>query len=99
MKTVSLPDRNLTVQFTDDKEVYAALTKCLAGDALGRAWYCDNVAVVAVFDGKLRTLVHELYHVIGYVNVRIGEGEACFFSEANAWLIDYLFEQLREGLV
>ena len=99
MKTIELKDRELTLHFTTDKEVYKSLTKNDSGDSLGTAWYKDKVIVIGVYDGKLKTLVHELYHAMGFINIRLGEADSICFSEANAWLMEYLFDQLREELV
>ena len=93
----------IEVQFTLTKEAFLAATEALE-DAVdvewldGSAGMCRNaldghgVVLVGVFDWKVGTLVHELYHASLAIQEYLGimlDGEN---NEAGAYLIGYLTE-------
>lgn len=94
------------IWFTDDRKAYE--DKCHArlgggdwsGHGAGVTSYSHNRRrmVIGIFDGRLRTVVHELGHATFNVLDFIGQPVDAEHSEAYCYLQDHLFNQAYEWL-
>mgnify|MGYP006898480110 CR=1 FL=1 len=98
MKRISLPDKQIVIINENNKERFEKLTFEDTSVCAGICVRRDRTIYIGVFDKTKATLHHELFHCIDFINNILYEFEACKFSESNAYLSTYLFNELQKGL-
>lgn len=99
MKTIKLPEKRLSIIFESNKIKYSKITKQDINGVDGLCFYNGvNKIFVGVFNKKKAILCHELFHCIDFINKHLSEFDDGKFSESNAYLIAYLFEQFEREL-
>lgn len=98
---LTLEDKFITIYFFNNKEQYEKFTNLEINKYITGNAYCnydERIIAIGVFDSKLSTLTHELYHSMEYINDLICEDNNAliYFSEANAYLIGYLFSKFEK---
>lgn len=99
---IELQDKKITVLVYYNKKEYIKYTKQeISNTTIGQCSYnIDNRTIyIGIFDNKLSTLVHELYHCLEFVQVLLKEfnDRDVHFSESNAYLIEHLFKTIKKG--
>lgn len=56
----------------------------------------DGTLYIAVYDGKLSTLAHELVHATGFILAHAGVRASFDNDETQAYLTQWLFEKLEK---
>lgn len=99
MKTIKLPEKRISIVFESNKIKYEKLIKQDISNCDGFCYYNSiNKIYVGVFNKKKSVLCHELFHCIDFLNQHLSEFDDSKFSESNAYLIGYLFQEFERKL-
>ena len=99
MKTIKLPEKIISIIFESNRIKYEKISRQDTNGCDGLCYYDSiNKIYVGVFNKKKSILCHELFHCIDFLNQHLLEFDDSKFSESNAYLISYLFEQFEREL-